>query len=97
LGSQVPTVFDPAVVGTGLREPLAGDAGFDPLTVQSTVPDHRPYYSGAQPLTIRVRGDRRSGRLLGARIAGHHTGQVANRHLRRRTALTASASISCPG
>lgn len=44
-----------------------------------TVPDHKRYYPGAIDLTIRVCGDERSSRLLGAQIAGALTGQVAKR------------------
>jgi len=79
VGTQVVKVFDLAVAGTGLRDPLAREAGFDPLTVEAILPDHKRYYPGAHELTIRVTGDQRTGRLLGAQIAGHHGGQVAKR------------------
>jgi Pyridine nucleotide-disulphide oxidoreductase, dimerisation domain len=36
-------------------------------------------YPGAHRLTLRVTSDRRSGRLLGAQIVGHHQAQVAKR------------------
>jgi NADPH-dependent 2,4-dienoyl-CoA reductase/sulfur reductase-like enzyme len=37
------------------------------------------YYLGAHSLRIRVTGDRVSGRLIGAQIAGHYQGEVAKR------------------
>jgi hypothetical protein len=52
---------------------------FDPLTAECQAWDHKVYYPGAHRLTLRVTGDRRSGRLLGAQIVGHHQAQVAKR------------------
>src|SRR5262249_57289288 len=43
------------------------------------VDDHKAYYPGATPLTVRVTGDRPTGRLLGAQIVGHRSTQVAKR------------------
>lgn len=79
LGTQVVKVFDLAVASTGLREEEARDAGFDPLSVESKTWDHKAYYPGAHELLIRLSGDRRSGRLLGAQIAGHWQAEVAKR------------------
>lgn len=79
LGTQVVKVFDLAVARTGLRDEEARRAGFDPRTSESRVTDHKSYYPGAQELAIRITGDRRSGRLLGAQIVGHWKAEVAKR------------------
>jgi NADPH-dependent 2,4-dienoyl-CoA reductase/sulfur reductase-like enzyme len=79
LGTQVVKVFDLAIARTGLREEEAREAGFDPISTETSVWDHKAYYPGAYELTIRVTGDRRSGRLLGAQMLGHPHGQVAKR------------------
>ena len=79
LGTQVVKVFDLAVASTGLREEEAREAGFDPLTVENKTWDHKAYYPGARELLIRITGDRRSGRLLGAQIVGYWRAGVAKR------------------
>ena len=79
LGTQVVKIFDLAVARTGLNEAEAAEAGFDPVTVETEAWDHKVYYPGAHPLRIRVTGDRQSGRLLGAQIAGHYQGEVVKR------------------
>ncbi|HLY30523.1 MAG TPA: FAD-dependent oxidoreductase [Ktedonobacterales bacterium] len=79
LGTQVVKVFDLAVARTGLLTAEAQAAGYDALTVATSVWDHKAYYPGAQRLHIRVTGDRASGRLLGAQIVGHWRAEVAKR------------------
>jgi NADPH-dependent 2,4-dienoyl-CoA reductase/sulfur reductase-like enzyme len=79
VGTQVVKVFELAVARTGLRDDEARGAGFDPLTVASTPWHHKAYYPGAQQLHVRVTGDRRTGRLLGAQIVGHWQAEVAKR------------------
>jgi NADPH-dependent 2,4-dienoyl-CoA reductase/sulfur reductase-like enzyme len=79
VGTQVVKVFDLAVARTGLRDSEAKAAGFEPLTVETTPWHHKVYYPGAHPLTVRVTGDRRSRRLLGAQIVGHWQAEVAKR------------------
>jgi NADPH-dependent 2,4-dienoyl-CoA reductase/sulfur reductase-like enzyme len=79
LGTQVVKIFDLAVARTGLRDIEAVRAGFSPLTVETTLWDHKAYYPGAQELRIRVTGDQTTGRLLGAQILGHWQAQVAKR------------------
>ncbi len=79
LGTQVVKVFDLAVARTGLRDAEAVKAGFEPLTVESTSWDHKIYYPDAHELHMRVTGDRKTGRLLGAQIVGHWHGEVAKR------------------
>lgn len=79
LGTQVVKVFEVAVARTGLRDTEAKQAGFDPLTVETTEWDHKVYYPGANALHIRVTGDRSSSRLLGAQMVGHYQSEVAKR------------------
>jgi len=79
LGTQVVKIFDVAAARTGLRDDKAISAGLQPLTVETDVWHHKAYSSGAHSLRIRVTGDRSSGRLLGAQIAGHYQGDVARR------------------
>lgn len=79
VGTQVVKVFDLAVARTGLRDDEAQSHGFDPLTVEATPWHHKVYYPGAHRLHIRVTGDRRTGRLLGAQIVGHWQAEVAKR------------------
>ena len=79
LGTQVVKVFELAVARTGLRDQAAAAAGFDPVTVGSTQFDHKAYYPGAHQLHLRLTGDRRTGRLLGAQLVGHQAAEVAKR------------------
>ncbi len=79
LGTQVVKVFDLAIARTGLTAAEAQTAGFEALATEITTWDHKAYYPGAQPLTLRVTGDRETGRLLGATIIGHWKAEVAKR------------------
>jgi NADPH-dependent 2,4-dienoyl-CoA reductase/sulfur reductase-like enzyme len=79
LGTQVVKVFDLAVARTGLREGEARNMDSDPLSTETKTWDHKAYYPGAHELLIRITGDRRSGRLLGAQIVGHWQAEVAKR------------------
>ena len=79
LGTQVVKIFDQAAARTGLRHSEAGEAGFDPVTVQSEADDHKAYYPGSHRITMRVTGDRRTGRLLGLQLFGHKHAEIAKR------------------
>lgn len=79
LGTQVVKIFTLAVARTGLRDDEARQAGFDPVTTETSAWDHKSYYPGAHELRIRVTGDGTSGRLLGAQILGHWQAEVAKR------------------
>jgi NADPH-dependent 2,4-dienoyl-CoA reductase/sulfur reductase-like enzyme len=57
----------------------AREAGYEPLTVQIEAWDHKVYYPGAHKLYLRITGDRRMGRLLGAQIVGHRSAEVSKR------------------
>jgi NADPH-dependent 2,4-dienoyl-CoA reductase/sulfur reductase-like enzyme len=63
---------------TGLRDREAG-AGFDPVTVESEADDHKAYYPGSHRITMRVTGDRQTGRLLGVQLFGHKNAEIAKR------------------
>jgi NADPH-dependent 2,4-dienoyl-CoA reductase/sulfur reductase-like enzyme len=79
LGTQSVRLFDYVVARTGFHDRDAGSAGFDPLSIDSVVWDHKAYYPGAKEMTIRVTGDRASGRLLGAQMIGHYGTEVSKR------------------
>jgi NADPH-dependent 2,4-dienoyl-CoA reductase/sulfur reductase-like enzyme len=93
LGTQVVKVFDLAIARTGLRDDEARQAGYEPLTVESTFWDHKVYYPGAHPFHIRLTGDTITGRLLGAQMVGHVSGEVAKRIDSVATALFHTMSI----
>jgi NADPH-dependent 2,4-dienoyl-CoA reductase/sulfur reductase-like enzyme len=79
LGTQVVKIFDQAAARTGLRDHEAKAAGFDPVTVESAADDHKAYYPGSHRITMRVTGDRATGRLLGLQLFGHRHAEVAKR------------------
>lgn len=79
LGTQVVKVFDSAVARTGLRDHEASSHGFDPLSIDSEADDHKAYYPGSYRISMRVTGDRGSGRLLGMQMFGHKLSAVAKR------------------
>ena len=79
LGTQVVKIFDQAAARTGLRDHEARAAGFDPVTVESQADDHKAYYPGSHRITMRVTGDRVTGRLLGLQLFGHKHAEIAKR------------------
>jgi NADPH-dependent 2,4-dienoyl-CoA reductase/sulfur reductase-like enzyme len=79
LGTQVVKIFDQAAARTGLRDYEAQPAGFDPVTVESQADDHKAYYPGSHKITMRVTGDRGTGRLLGMQLFGHKNAEIAKR------------------
>ena len=94
LGTQVVRVFDRVIAATGLRETQATQTGFDPVTVEHVADDHKAYYPGATPLRIRLVGDQRTGRLLGAQLVGHYGAEVAKRIDILATAITFGATTA---
>lgn len=72
-------VFNLAIARTGLREDEARAAGFDPFTIEETYWDHKRYYPGAKPVSLRLTGDSTTGRLLGAQMVGPVQTAVAKR------------------
>ena len=79
LGTQSVRLFDYVVARTGFHDRDAARAGFVPLSVDSSAWDHKVYYPGAKKMTIRITGDRATGRLLGAQIIGHYGTEVSKR------------------
>jgi NADPH-dependent 2,4-dienoyl-CoA reductase/sulfur reductase-like enzyme len=79
LGTQVVKIFDQAAARTGLRDHEAVPAGFDPVTIETQADDHKAYYPGSHRITIRVTGDRATGRLLGMQLFGHKNAEIAKR------------------
>jgi NADPH-dependent 2,4-dienoyl-CoA reductase/sulfur reductase-like enzyme len=79
LGTQVVKIFDQAAARTGLRDHEAATAGFNPFTVEFLADDHKAYYPGSHRITIRVTGDRATGRLLGVQLFGHKDAEIAKR------------------
>jgi Pyridine nucleotide-disulphide oxidoreductase, dimerisation domain len=57
------------------------------VTTQSAPDDHKSYYPGAGPITIRVTGDHTTGQLLGAQLVGARGTQTAKRVDTYATAL----------
>ncbi len=93
VGTQVVKVFELVAARTGLRDQEARDAGFDPITTETTTWDHTPYYPDPHRLHVRVTGDRKTGRLLGAQIVGPWRAEVAKRIDVFATALYSGLSV----
>jgi NADPH-dependent 2,4-dienoyl-CoA reductase/sulfur reductase-like enzyme len=93
IGTQAVKIFDLVVARTGLLEQEARDAEFDPFTVEFETWDHKVYYPGATPLRIRITGDQKTGRLLGAQMVGHHKAEVSKRIDIFATAISSEMSV----
>ena len=87
LGTQVVKVFDLVAARTGLRDRDATTTCFPTATTHSSPDDHKRYYPGAEPISIRITGDTGTGRLLGAQLVGGLTTQTAKRVDTLATAL----------
>lgn len=87
LGTQVVKVFDLVAARTGLRDRDAAAAGYTPFSNTAIADDHKAYYPGAQPISIRITGDRESGELLGAQLVGGLGTETAKRVDTYATAL----------
>jgi len=48
-------------------------------TAESVADDHKAYYPGSHRITMRVTGDRATGRLLGLQLFGHKNAEIAKR------------------
>jgi NADPH-dependent 2,4-dienoyl-CoA reductase/sulfur reductase-like enzyme len=87
LGTQVVKVFDLVAARTGLRDREAIAAGLAPRSVTAIADDHKAYYPGATPISIRITGDASDGRLLGAQLVGTRGAEIAKRVDTYATAL----------
>lgn len=79
MGTQVVKIFDLVIARTGLREDEALREGYSAYTAETTSFDHKAYYPGANQIRIRVTGDSRTGRLLGAQILGSWRAEISKR------------------
>ena len=79
MGTQVVKIFDLVIARTGLRQDEAVREGFAAYTTESTSFDHKAYYPGAKQLRIRVTGDSKTGRLLGAQALGSWGKEISKR------------------
>lgn len=87
LGTQVVKVFDLVAARTGLRDHEAAAARFAPHSHTAIADDHKRYYPGATPISIRITGDTRDGRLLGAQLVGTRGAEISKRVDTYATAL----------
>ncbi len=94
LGTQVVKVFDVVAARTGLRDHEAVGAGFEPHSHTAMADDHKRYYPGATPISIRVTGDTRDGRLLGAQLVGARGAEISKRVDTYATALHHGMSVA---
>jgi len=79
LGTQSVKIFDLVAARTGLKDDEARAEGFDPITVDFENWDHKVYYPGAKKMHIRLTGERKTHRLLGAQIVGAYGTEVSKR------------------
>ncbi|MBU0768036.1 MAG: FAD-dependent oxidoreductase [Proteobacteria bacterium] len=79
LGTQSVKIFELVAARTGLKDDEARKEGFEPITVDFESWDHKVYYPGAKKMHIRMTGDRKSHRLLGAQIVGAYGKEVSKR------------------
>ena len=79
LGTQVVKVFNLVIARTGLTHDEALEAGYDPITTESKHWDHKKYYPNPKELLIRLTGDRKTGKLLGAQILGQWHSEISKR------------------
>jgi NADPH-dependent 2,4-dienoyl-CoA reductase/sulfur reductase-like enzyme len=93
LGTQSVKIFDKVVARTGLNEREAKIEGFQPVTADVEVWDHKVYYPRAQNLHIRVTADRRTMRVLGAQMIGAYGTEVSKRIDIFATALCHGATV----
>ena len=70
VGTAVSKVCDLEIARTGLRERDCDAVGFRYLTVRVESTTRAGYYPGAEPVTVKLVVEQRSGRLLGGQIVG---------------------------
>lgn len=70
LGSSVVKVFDVVAGSTGLSLRSALDAGFDADAVVVHKVNHTAYYPDAEHVSLMLIWDRKTGKILGAQVAG---------------------------
>jgi pyruvate/2-oxoglutarate dehydrogenase complex dihydrolipoamide dehydrogenase (E3) component len=70
IGTAVTKVCDLEVARTGLSEAEATAAGYCYVTASVDSTTRAGYFPGAKPIRVKLTAEKRSGRLLGAQIAG---------------------------
>ena len=70
VGTAVTKICDTEVARTGLNEREAGAAGFRFRTTTTESTTRAGYYPGAEPITVKLLAEERSGRVLGGQIVG---------------------------
>jgi NADPH-dependent 2,4-dienoyl-CoA reductase/sulfur reductase-like enzyme len=70
MGTSVTKVFNLAVGHTGLMDPEAAEAGFDPVAVSIRAKTRAHAYPGSRDIDVRLVFERKTGRILGAQMAG---------------------------
>ena len=94
VGTQVVKIFDLVAARTGLREHEAIAHGLHPTSTTVHANDHKAYYPGARPISIKLTADTQTGQLLGAQLIGHRESAVAKRADIYATALHLGMSAS---
>lgn len=71
VGTEVVKVFSLEVGRTGLDEDEARTNGYQPVASTITSTSRSSYYPGSSKITIKMIGDEKTGRILGAQMIGH--------------------------
>jgi NADPH-dependent 2,4-dienoyl-CoA reductase/sulfur reductase-like enzyme len=79
LGTQSVKIFNLVATRTGLKDDEALKEGLLPLSVDIETWDHKVYYPHAEKMRIRITGDQKTGKLLGAQIIGAYGTEVSKR------------------
>ena len=79
LGTQSVKIFNLVAARTGLKDDEALKEGFFPLSVDIETWDHKVYYPHAEKMRIRITGDQKTRKLLGAQIIGAYGTEVSKR------------------
>ena len=69
-GTSILKLFDMAVASTGLNEKSAKEAGFDYDKVYTYSASHASYYPNAKNMSVKVKKNKNSLKILGAQIVG---------------------------
>jgi NADPH-dependent 2,4-dienoyl-CoA reductase/sulfur reductase-like enzyme len=97
LGTQSVKILGLVAARTGLRDSEAVTAGYDPISVTVAVDDHKAYYPGATTVHVRITGDRRDGKLLGAQLIGAYGAEISKRVDIVAAAIHAGATVGSLG
>jgi len=87
LGTQVVKVSTSSPPAPGCANTKPAPPATPPVTSTAAPDDHKAYYPGSQPITIRITGDAATGKLLGAQLIGARGTETAKRVDTYATAL----------